>query len=162
MADLHVTSKSETGRDQAVEQDAPTEQVDLNGLNYCWQSFDNARTYRRTIAEYCKYLAECTRELEDAITGMRLQTEEQLMSIAVRQKSSSWLLATSNSSRRGVADIATSATSSPSKISPIDVKCIKDLAKLQLARAPKRHMGCFPSQPMLVSLPVSTLIPLYP
>ena len=73
-----------SGGDQA----SSTMVIDLNGMNHCEQSFENARAYEMARLDHCQQLASSLELVEDAITGKKLEIRKQLLYIDLNMTSS--------------------------------------------------------------------------
>ena len=59
--------------------------VDLNVFNHCQQHFQSAQAYCMAVRSYCEFVRATHARLRDAITGMELRTDDQLLNIGIRR-----------------------------------------------------------------------------
>lgn len=111
--------------------------VDLNDFNHCVQRFDSVSDFQAAISSFCTHLSRATEELEDAITGVKLRTADQLLNIE----------ATSDRTTAAVGI----TTSGVKRAGYSDAPDIKALAPALLTPSESRAGGHHLAQPVLVA-----------
>ena len=117
--EIHLEDLSSGSESSAV--------VDLNAFNCCRQRFQDRTAYMKAALEYCSWVRDSSTYLEDAITGIKLKSSEQLLAVEVRKADTSVEL-------RGLASITS----------------ISDLAGPLFDPRKNRLFGSHPIQPVLI------------
>eukprot|EP00519_Triparma_laevis_P008571 CAMPEP_0182519176 /NCGR_PEP_ID=MMETSP1321-20130603/44958_1 /TAXON_ID=91990 /ORGANISM="Bolidomonas sp., Strain RCC1657" /LENGTH=1957 /DNA_ID=CAMNT_0024727141 /DNA_START=127 /DNA_END=5997 /DNA_ORIENTATION=- len=126
--DVHVIEGTQAHHELcAFDASRESFKLDLNFFNHSLQRFPSVAAYLAAINAFCAHLESSTAELEDAITGIKLRTKDQLLALGLRDSEIQW------------AEHTVSVKKAPKIAALCEPLCV-----------PRPQTGNFTSQPVLV------------